>query len=612
MWGVGLPVLALSLCLMLLLAASEGPAEVTPLPFTVQLDVPLRELHPDWCWFHPRAAAIPGAGQGGGPAVVLTLQRHLKVSDHYSGLSFMRSDDGGRTWTPPVLPPQLDWRKAGAETIAVCDVTPGWHAPSGRLIALGVKLRYSAAGDQLLDQPRSHELAYAVYDPAANTWSAWQELAMPQTDTKFFLVAPGCVQWLVRSDGTLLIPTYFKGRAGSDYSVTVLNCAFDGQKLTYLRHGDELTLAGGRGLCEPSLVRYRGRYYLALRNDARGYVTTSDDALHWAPIKPWTFDDGSDLGSYNTQAHWLAHGDGLFLSYTRRGANNDHIARNRAPLFLAQVDPERLCVIRATEQVLMPERGVMLGNFGASPIDENESWVTDAEYAFGTAPNPRGADGSVFIARVQWSKPNRLVHPTRVICLGDSITAGVRDGVSPEQPFTWLLERELQRHGEAVEVLNLGVGGERTDRALARLDRDVIARRPDLVAIMYGTNDSYVDIGAKQSRITAEEYRRNLVDLVARLRAHDIQPVLMTEPCWGKGANGLNENPNVRLAEYTERCREVARELRVPLVDNFAAWRARAAAGTGIGTLTTDECHPNPAGHALLMETMLPVVEGLL
>jgi len=612
MIGLGPLALTLGVCLLALLLAGDLPADVAPLPFTVKLEAPLQELHPDWCWFHPRAAALPGVGRDGRPAVVLTLQKHLKVSDYYSGLYFMRSDDGGATWTAPALPPELDWRRDGAETIAVCDVTPGWHAPTGRLLAIGVKLRYSATGGQLLDQPRSHELAYAAYDPAAGRWTPWQELALPHTDDKFFLVAPGCVQWLVNSDATLLIPIYFKGPTGNDYSVTVLHCAYDGHTLTYLRHGDELALAGGRGLCEPSLVRYRGRYFLTIRNDACGYVTTSDDGLHWAPLKPWSFDDGAALGSYNTQTHWLAHSDGLFLAYTRRGANNDHIARHRAPLFLAQVDPERLCVMRATEQVLLPERGVMLGNFGANAVDERESWVTDAEYAFGPTPHPRGADGRVFLARVQWSQPNRLLQPTRIICLGDSITKGVRAGVQPEQTFAWLLERELQRRGHGVAVLNLGLGGERTDQALARLERDVLARRPALVTIMYGTNDSYVDIGATASRLTAAQYRGNLVDLIARLRGRDIQPVLMTEPRWGHAANGLNEDPNVRLAQYMAQCREVAQELRVPLVDHFANWRDHAAAGQDLGAWTTDQCHPNPAGHAVLAETMLPVIEGLL
>jgi hypothetical protein len=34
--------------------------------------------------------------------------------------------------------------------------------------------------------------------------------------------------------------------------------------------------------------------------------------------------------------------------------------------------------------------------------------VTDAEYMADGKANPRGADGSVFAARVLWSKPNGL------------------------------------------------------------------------------------------------------------------------------------------------------------------------------------------------------------
>ncbi len=197
---------------------------------------------------------------------------------------------------------------------------------------------------------------------------------------------------------------------------TVLHCRFDGTKITYVSHGTEFAIQGGRGFAEPSLAFCRNRYYLTLRNDDRAYVTSSDDGLHFAPYQAWTFDDGQDLGSYNTQAHWLTHSDGLFLCYTRRGANNDHIARNRAPLFMAQVDPEKLQVIRATEQVVLPERGVMLGNFGAAAITPEESWVTDAEFISrlvdplaGTRPHPRGADGTVWVGRVKWNPVNRLV-----------------------------------------------------------------------------------------------------------------------------------------------------------------------------------------------------------
>jgi hypothetical protein len=398
------------LLLMLLPALVAAGDEPALLPFQAQADVAHSELSPKFCWFHPRVAALPGFGNDQQPAVIMTIQKHLAASDHYSGMYFLRSNDLGKTWTGPTEIPELAWQLGpNNETIAVCDVTPGWHAPSGKLVAIGTRLRYSQRGDQLLDQPQSHSCAYATFDPRTNQWATWKILAMPETDGKFFLVAPGCVQWLVRPDGTLLVPMYFKGQSGSDYQTTVLHCSFDGRDLKYLAHGDELAMRGGRGFYEPSVAFYNGTYYLTLRNDARAYVTTSTDGLHFAPPKPWTFDNGQDLGSYNTQAHWLTHSEGLFLTYTRRGANNDHIARNRAPIFVAQVNPKTLQVIRQTEQVLLPERGVMLGNFGAAAITPQESWVTDAEYIMSDKPHARGADGTVWAGRIKWSKPNRTV-----------------------------------------------------------------------------------------------------------------------------------------------------------------------------------------------------------
>jgi lysophospholipase L1-like esterase len=582
------------------------------LPYEVKLDVMHQELSSDFCWFHPRVAAIPVADSTT-PIVICTLQKHLGVSDHYSGLYFMRSDDGGSTWTPPALPKELDWKRVNGETIAVCDVTPGWHRQSGKLLAIGIKLRYSDAGEHLLDQPRSHQCAYATYDPKTGAWTEWKMLAMPDEETKHFLVGPGCVQWLVRPDGTLLVPMYFKSKGGERYQSTVLHCRFDGTTMELIEKGDELGLEEGRGLYEPSLALFQGTYYLTLRNDARGYVTTSQDGLHFKPVQPWTFDDGSELGSYNTQQHWLVHDQGLFLSYTRRGANNDHIARNRAPIFLAQVDPAKKHVIRATEKVLMPERGVMLGNFGAAAITPNESWVTDAEYMDEGKVHPRGANGSVFAARVQWSQPNKNLAASaraRVVVLGDSITKGVRSGVTAEETFASLLQSALREAGEDVDVINHGIGGERTDQALSRLSRDIQTLEPTLVTVMYGTNDSYVDKGQKESRLTKEVYVANLQKIVSELRRTGIEVVLMTEPRWGDKAapNGVGENPNLRLEPFVEGCREVAREQNVPLVDHFQFWSKANAEGTDIGEWTTDQCHPNPAGHRVLAEAMLPIV----
>jgi hypothetical protein len=389
--------------------SSDARAAEPPVDFQVQLDVAIQELTPDYCWFHPRVASVPSLEKDGDPLVVLTLQQHLGASDHYSGLYYMTSKDLGQTWTKPVLPKALEWRQGDdGETIGVCDVTPGWHAQSERMLAIGIQLRYDQDGVQLMNKPRSYDAAYAVYDPKTDNWTAWQTLDMPMgIDGQFHHVAPGCVQWLIQDDGSILLPLYYQGPQEGPYSTTVVRASFDGIAMKYKSHGNLLQLDEVRGLVEPSLTRFQGKYYLTLRNDNRGYITSSADGLHFDAIKPWTFDDGSELGSYNTQQHWVTHSDGLFLAYTRRGANNDHIVRNRAPLFVARVDVERMTVLRETEKVLIPERGVMLGNFGAAAINEQESWVTDSEFITDGKLHSRGADGSTFIARLKWSQPNR-------------------------------------------------------------------------------------------------------------------------------------------------------------------------------------------------------------
>lgn len=200
-----------------------------------------------------------------------------------------------------------------------------------------------------------------------------------------------------------------------------------------------------------------------------------------------------------------------------------------------------------------------------------------------------------------------------VVTLGDSITKGVRSGVLPEETFAAISERGLKAKGLNVRVVNLGIGGERTDQALRRLDA-VAETKPRVVTIMYGTNDSYVDPGQTASRLNREEYRTNLKAIVAELRKRGIEPILMTEPAWAADAapNGVGENPNLRLAPFMVACWEVAAECRVPVVDHFAHWTEAQMKGQVLRQWTTDGCHPNPRGHRELSELLLPVLLGSL
>lgn len=351
-------------------------------------------------WMHPRAALIPGEK----PIVVMVISKILGKSDFYGGLNIMRSEDRGRTWQGPAAPPELVWVSEGEVNIAVADVTPLYHAPSGKLIAIGAQVRYSPQGKQLEDQPRAHQTAYTVFDPGENSWTKWRRLEMPEGQM-FNFARCACAQWMIEADGSALLPCYIGPGTHKPFSSTVVRCRFDGKTLTYLEHGNVLKLNVKRGLYEPSLVKHQGRYFMTMRNDLKAYVCTSEDGLKFTKPKEWTFDDGKELGSYNTQAHWVQVGGGLFLVYTRRGANNDHVVRHRAPLFIGQVDVAKLRVIRSTERILVPERGATLGNSGVCVINANEAWVTVSEANINRPEAvKRGADGSAYVVKVQASE----------------------------------------------------------------------------------------------------------------------------------------------------------------------------------------------------------------
>ncbi|MEX2188936.1 MAG: exo-alpha-sialidase [Pirellulales bacterium] len=378
-------------------------------PFQLSLEAPTRLFDGKRCWCHPRAGIVPGAGKDGGPRAVMTLNTlDLAGSDVFKGVFSMETDDLGLTWTEPVesreLAPRFETIDGERRPVAASDLWPAWHAASKTLLVIGHTVVYTP--DWKVARPRPRHTAYATYDADNRRWRPWRKLEMP-AGAKYHDAGSGCVQRYDLDGGEILLPFYFRPNDGSS-RVAVARCSFDGETLKFIEHGNELSVKDKtRGLHEPSLARWGGEFFLTIRNDDLAYVTRSRDGQQFAPIRPWTFDDGEPLGSYNTQQHWVVHRDALYLVYTRRGANNDHIFRHRAPLFIARVDTKRLRVLRETERVLVPERGPRMGNFGVTNVNENETWVTVAEWMQPNGVEKRGADGSVFVARIGWARPNR-------------------------------------------------------------------------------------------------------------------------------------------------------------------------------------------------------------
>src|SRR5438552_3045087 len=106
--------------------------------------------------------------------------------------------------------------------------------------------------------------------------------------------------------------------------------------------------------------------------------------------------------------------------------------------------------------------------------------------------------------------------PVKIIAMGDSITRGVRPGVKAEETFCAYLQEGLKKKGLEADVVNAGIGSEDTRLALARLSK-VLAMKPQVLAIMYGANDSFIPKGKKATQLTPEEFEANLRKIVAEL-----------------------------------------------------------------------------------------------
>lgn len=108
-----------------------------------------------------------------------------------------------------------------------------------------------------------------------------------------------------------------------------------------------------------------------------------------------------------------------------------------------------------------------------------------------------------------------------VACLGSSTTAS-------RGTYKWIDDLQKRPHNSRFRFVNLGVGGDLSANAVRRLDR-VIARRPDRVIVLIGSNDIMASVFPNFRRFvrtwkrlrddpTPERFGENLAVIVRRLR----------------------------------------------------------------------------------------------
>jgi lysophospholipase L1-like esterase len=208
------------------------------------------------------------------------------------------------------------------------------------------------------------------------------------------------------------------------------------------------------------------------------------------------------------------------------------------------------------------------------------------------------------------------IRARRIVLLGDSVTYGY----ALDRTYGQILGELLAARGRPALVVNAGINGNTTEQGRARFERDVLARRPDLVAIEYGLNDQavrlYRDPAATAPLVPRERFVENLRHFVRELRRRGIVAVLVTPNPMVWTPELARKNPdgpfvappdggNRRLEVYVEAIRTLAREENAPLVDFYRMYSAR---GSLDDLFLPDGVHPNEKAYGMNARALADVI----
>lgn len=193
-------------------------------------------------------------------------------------------------------------------------------------------------------------------------------------------------------------------------------------------------------------------------------------------------------------------------------------------------------------------------------------------------------------------------EPVRIVCLGDSVT-GLYYHTGGRRTYTDMLGIALRQvYPQAkIEMINAGVSGNTTVNALARIKKDVLDKKPDLVTVMFGLND--------MTRVSLDEYEKNLRTIANHLNSIGAAIVF----CTPNAVISTERRPVDTLRKYCEVVRNVSALENIPLCDCFWELSAmRAEDPHRWRLIMSDEIHPNMAGHKRIAELLTKTISSQL
>ena len=197
---------------------------------------------------------------------------------------------------------------------------------------------------------------------------------------------------------------------------------------------------------------------------------------------------------------------------------------------------------------------------------------------------------------------NNGIRP--IVCLGDSLTEGYGasnpGSVDKTRSYPAFLGEKV-----TVSVVNAGISGDTAAGGLARLDKDVLAKDPQLVIILLGANDFF-------QRRQADETKKDLQSIINKTKGGNrvYLASFIGDSNWEKSY--VNSFPGAITQEITAYLGEYKRiysELKAENTD--IGYIANIWEGIGSNDMS-DPIHPNAEGYRKMANTIFNEIKPFL
>lgn len=213
--------------------------------------------------------------------------------------------------------------------------------------------------------------------------------------------------------------------------------------------------------------------------------------------------------------------------------------------------------------------------------------------------------GIVMAALLPLSQPKK----TKIVFFGDSIT---QMGVGPTGYITRMDSIiKQQGYSDKVTLEGAGIGGNKVYDLYLRMEKDVIAKNPDIVVIYIGINDVWHKTGAGTGT-DLPKYKQFYTAIINRLKEKNIKIMLCTPTVIGERNDNSNQQDG-DLNYYSSAIKALAAENNLPLCDLrdiFIKYLEKNnPQNLEKGVLTTDKVHLNNKGDLLVAQSMWEVLK---